>query len=128
MHLTEKRYDNIDRRQDLAFNERDIEKMIKFYKLDQFHWNFHRNRLVDYLRTGVMKKPCTAGFNYFFVRSNGEVFPCPLIKIGLGNFKETKVVELFFFKRSLPVSKTGWKIHGMSDMYGTRVGSLCSSH
>jgi MoaA/NifB/PqqE/SkfB family radical SAM enzyme len=74
--------------------------MIKFYELDQFHWDFHRQRLVDYLRTGVMKKPCTAGFDYFFVRSNGEVFPCPLIKIKLGNFKETKIEELFFSKEA----------------------------
>ncbi len=99
--ITENRYHNIDRREDLVFDERDIEEMIKFYKLDQFHWNFHRNRLVDYLRTGVMKKPCTAGFNYFFVRSNGEVFPCPLIKIRLGNFKETKIEELFFSEEAL---------------------------
>jgi hypothetical protein len=40
------------------------------------------------------------GVLYFFVRSNGEVFPCPLIKIGLGNFKETEIEELFFSKEA----------------------------
>lgn len=93
--ITENRYDNIDRGNDLTFSKREIEKMINFYELDQFHWNFHRNRLVDYLRTGVMKKPCSAGFNYFFIRSDGEVYLCPLIKIKLGNFKEKGIEELY---------------------------------
>jgi len=98
--ITENRYHNINRREDLAFNKRDIEKMIKFYELDQFQWDFHRQRLVNYLRTGVMKKPCSAGFNYFFIRSDGEVYLCPLIKINLGNLKETRIEEMFFSKEA----------------------------
>jgi MoaA/NifB/PqqE/SkfB family radical SAM enzyme len=96
--ITENRYRNIDRKDDLAFSQNEIEKMTRFYKSSHFQWDFHRSRLVDYLRTGVIKKPCSAGFNYFFIRSNGEVYPCPLIRVKLGNIKHTKIEAIFFSK------------------------------
>ena len=96
--ITENRYRNIDRKDDLAFSEDEIEKMIRFYESSHFQWDFHRSRLVNYLRTGVMKKPCSAGFNYFFIRSNGEAYPCPLIKVKLGNIKQTRIEALLFSK------------------------------
>jgi MoaA/NifB/PqqE/SkfB family radical SAM enzyme len=96
--ITENRYQNIDRKKDLAFSANEIEKMIQFYESGHFQWDFHRSRLVNYLRTGVMKKPCSAGFNYFFIRSNGEVYPCPLIRVKLGNMKQPKIEDLFFSK------------------------------
>jgi len=96
--ITENRYDNIDRKEDLAFSENDIEKMIRFYESGHFQWDFHRSRLVNYLRTGAMKKPCSAGFNYFFIRSNGDVYPCPLIKVKLGNIKQPRGEDLYLSK------------------------------
>ena len=96
--ITANRYRNIDRKNDLAFSENEIEKMVRFYKSGHFQWNFHRSRLVNYLETGVMKKSCSAGFNYFFIRSNGEVYPCPLIRVKLGNIKETGIEDLLFSK------------------------------
>jgi hypothetical protein len=41
-----------------------------------------------------MRKPCAAGFNYFFVRSSGEVFPCPLIPESIGNVTESSLEEI----------------------------------
>jgi MoaA/NifB/PqqE/SkfB family radical SAM enzyme len=96
--ITANRYRNMDRKDDLAFSENEIKRMLQFYKSGHFQWDFHGNRLVQYLETGVMKKPCSAGFNYFFVRSNGEVYPCPLIKSKLGNIKETGVEDLMLSK------------------------------
>jgi MoaA/NifB/PqqE/SkfB family radical SAM enzyme len=96
--ITENRYRNIDRKDDLAFSEKEIEKMIQFYKSNHFQWDFHRSQLVNYLRTGVIKKPCSAGFNYFFIRNNGEVYPCPLIKVKLGNIKQARIEDLFSSK------------------------------
>jgi MoaA/NifB/PqqE/SkfB family radical SAM enzyme len=96
--ITENRYRNTDRKEDLAFSENEINKMIRFYESSHFQWDFHRSRLVNYLRTGVIKKPCSAGFNYFFIRSNGEVYPCPLIMMKLGNIKQTGIEDLFSSK------------------------------
>jgi MoaA/NifB/PqqE/SkfB family radical SAM enzyme len=93
--ITGARYLNLDRKDDLTFSEKDISKMIQFYKSSHFQWDFHRNRLVRYLETGVMKKPCSAGFNYFFIRTNGDVYPCPLINVKLGNIKEADIEDMF---------------------------------
>jgi MoaA/NifB/PqqE/SkfB family radical SAM enzyme len=41
-----------------------------------------------------MKKPCSCGFNYLFVRSNGEVFLCPLLEGSVGNVKDASLAML----------------------------------
>ena len=41
-----------------------------------------------------MEKPCSAGFNYFFIRSTGELFSCPIINAPLGNVKEAPLQDL----------------------------------
>jgi MoaA/NifB/PqqE/SkfB family radical SAM enzyme len=94
--ITEGRYLNPDRAEDLIFSREDIEKMIQFYSGDQFNWSYHADVLVQYLKTGITKKPCSCGFNYFFVRSNGEMLLCPLIKESVGNITTTNVSDLFF--------------------------------
>ena len=66
--------------------------MIEVFQSDCFRWNYHRDALVHYLKTGYMKKPCSVGFNYLFVRYNGDVYPCPLIRIGLGNIKDKSIL------------------------------------
>jgi MoaA/NifB/PqqE/SkfB family radical SAM enzyme len=75
--LTEGRYLNRDLEKNLVFSKEDIDQMIRFYQSEMFRWSYHGDRLVHYLQTGIMKKPCSCGFNYFFVRSNGELFLCP---------------------------------------------------
>jgi MoaA/NifB/PqqE/SkfB family radical SAM enzyme len=86
---------NQDRGHDLTFTPEDLSKMIAFYKSDRFQWSFHGERLARYFETGEMKKPCSCGFNYFFVRSTGELYLCPLINVALGNIREKPIEELF---------------------------------
>ncbi len=89
--ITDNRYNNTDLREELLFNEENMGKMIRFYENPHFKWSYHREVLLDYLKNHEIAKPCSAGFNYYFVRSNGDVFPCPLIKYSLGNHKETSI-------------------------------------
>jgi len=98
--ITDARYLNPDRADDLVFRQEDIEKMIEFYQSEMFRWSYHRDALVKYLETGIMKKPCSCGFNYFFVRYNGELYLCPLINISFGNIKETPVTDIFFSEKA----------------------------
>jgi MoaA/NifB/PqqE/SkfB family radical SAM enzyme len=83
--ITRNRYDNEELAKSLYFNPNDIERIIAFFESPRFMWDYHREMLVNFFRGGRVAKPCSAGYNYFFVRSNGELFPCPLIKEGLGN-------------------------------------------
>jgi MoaA/NifB/PqqE/SkfB family radical SAM enzyme len=92
--ITEGRYLNPDRAMDLAFNSQQTEKMIRFYQNDSSRWSFHDTCLVRYLKTGRMKKPCSCGFNYFFIRSQGSLLPCPMIDESPGNITQTPIEEL----------------------------------
>lgn len=98
--ITEARYLNPDRADDLVFSQEDIQEMIGFYQSKAFRWSYHGDILVQYLKTGMTKKPCSCGFNYFFVRSTGELFLCPLVNISMGNIKETPLRHLLFSEKA----------------------------
>ena len=93
--ITEGRYLNLDLSAEFEFSPQDISRLIQFYRSKLFRWSYHGDTLVDYLESGRIKKPCSCGFNYFFIRSTGELFLCPLIKESVGNIGETAVSELF---------------------------------
>jgi MoaA/NifB/PqqE/SkfB family radical SAM enzyme len=98
--ITEGRYLNPDRGDDLVFSQADINKMVAFYQSDLFRWSYHADTLVHFFQTGKMNKPCSCGFNYFFVRSTGDLFLCPLINRSAGNIKERSARELLFSKKA----------------------------
>jgi MoaA/NifB/PqqE/SkfB family radical SAM enzyme len=92
--VTANRYDNIEKDNELAFSPEDLEKLKSFYRSSRFQWSYYRDELLHYLDTGRMGKPCSAGFNYFFIRSTGELYACPIIDHLLGNVKEKPLEEL----------------------------------
>jgi MoaA/NifB/PqqE/SkfB family radical SAM enzyme len=98
--VTPGRYANEGLGESLRFSNEDIKKMIRFYESPAFRWSYHRSVLLDLLENGSVRKPCSAGFNYFFVRSTGDVYPCPLIKERLGNFRETPLDNLISSRRA----------------------------
>lgn len=103
--ITKARYLNHDHANDLAFTREDMGKMVHFYESQRFRWSFYGDRLVQYFKTGTMRKPCSCGFNYFFIRSTGEVYLCPLIDIGLGNIKEISISDLFFSEKASQIRR-----------------------
>jgi MoaA/NifB/PqqE/SkfB family radical SAM enzyme len=92
--ITANRYNNIGRQVDLAFSFEDLQKLRNFYRTPRFQWNYYRNELLHLLDSGRMAKPCSAGFNYFFIRSTGELYACPIIDTLLGNVKDTALEVL----------------------------------
>lgn len=92
--LTANRYDNIGKDDSLAFSIEDLEKLKEFYNSPRFQWSYYRDELLRFLDTGRMGKPCSAGFNYFFIRSTGELYACPIIDALLGNVKEASLEKL----------------------------------
>lgn len=92
--LTSNRYANIDQEEMLALSSADREKLTEFYDSPRFRWSYYRTELLRFLETGRMEKPCSAGFNYFFIRSTGELFSCPIINAPLGNVTQAPLAEL----------------------------------
>jgi MoaA/NifB/PqqE/SkfB family radical SAM enzyme len=69
--------------------------MQTFFEHSTSGWDFHDRQLLAYCRTGRTHKPCSCGFNYCFVRSNGDLFLCPLLNTRVGNVQEQPVEALF---------------------------------
>lgn len=92
--ITANRYNNQDRREDLAFSDEDLQKLRDFYRTPRFQWNCYRSELLRLLESGRMDKPCSAGFNYLFIRSTGELYACPMIANLLGNVRDTPLGAL----------------------------------
>lgn len=93
--ITEGRYLNPDKEAQMSFDPGQIRKMVDFYKQEDSGWQYHSQSLIQYYKTGRMKKPCSCGFNYLFIRSDGRVFPCPLLDVPLGNVLEGPVAEIY---------------------------------
>lgn len=92
--ITSGRYLNRERENELIFSDEDKEKMVRFFKGNRFKWSFHADNLAEYFENGIVNKPCSCGFNYFFTRSSGEVFLCPLINKSIGNIKDKTLESL----------------------------------
>lgn len=83
--VTSGRYRNEELAGDLRLEPEDERRLAAFLSREESTWGVHRETLLQYLRTKRLHKPCSAGFNYLFVRSTGDVHPCPLIATTLGN-------------------------------------------
>ena len=92
--ITANRFGNTELADSLTFDAAAVQAMRDFYQGPEFAWDGHRQTMLEYLATGRVKKPCSAGFNTVFVRHNGEVFPCPLIPTALGNLRQVKLAEM----------------------------------
>ncbi len=56
--ITDVRYLNPDRANDLVFSQEDIQEMIKFYESDAFLWGYHGKSVVQFFKEGMTRKPC----------------------------------------------------------------------
>jgi MoaA/NifB/PqqE/SkfB family radical SAM enzyme len=103
--VTPGRYLNADKATSLTLSAAQGVRLAEFYKRAGFRWSHHAQSLVRYLETGKMKKPCSCGFNYFFVRSNGELFLCPLFEERVGNIGASSIAQLFVSKEARNVRR-----------------------
>jgi AdoMet-dependent heme synthase len=102
---TRGRYLNADKASSLTLSEAQSVRLAEFYKRAGSQWNHHAQSLVRYLETGKTKKPCSCGFNYFFVRSNGELFLCPLFEQRVGTIRANSIAQLFVSKEARTVRR-----------------------
>ena len=78
--------------------------MLRFFRGSGCGWDYHSKALVRYLETGRMRKPCSCGFNYFFVRSTGQVLPCPLLAEDIGDLRDSDIGDLWTSDQRLPAA------------------------
>ncbi len=108
--ITPGRYLNPDRGADLTFTPRQVQQMTHFFQKAASRWSFHEQQLVRYFQTGRMEKPCTCGFNYFFIRSQGALFPCPMIDVSPGNVTRTDIETLLASKPAIRIRRQAGRL------------------
>jgi MoaA/NifB/PqqE/SkfB family radical SAM enzyme len=103
--ITSGRYLNPEKKNRFQFQPEEIEQLIQFYQEEHSGWSFHSDVLLDFLKTKKIKKPCTCGFNYFFIRSTGEMHLCPLVNESVGNIYVLDASDLFLSKSAVQFRK-----------------------
>ncbi len=103
--ITANRFGNTDLQENLSFSNADQELIKEFFSGPASAWSGHSQTITNYLKTGTVTKPCSAGFNTVFVRHNGEVFPCPLISIALDNIKDSSLKQMLGSNQAIQFRK-----------------------
>ena len=103
--ITKGRYLNPNLAETLVFSPLQIQKMIRFFQKQRSQWSFHDRCLVRYLSTGQMRKPCSCGFNYVFIRSQGSLLPCPMIDASPGNVTKRPIESLMASETAVSIRR-----------------------
>jgi MoaA/NifB/PqqE/SkfB family radical SAM enzyme len=101
--VTKGRYLNAEKDSELQLSAEERARLADFFDDPGLPPSYHARVLTRYLRTGHVEKPCTCGFNYFFVRSSGEVFLCPLFEESVGSVLDSSPEELLASRRAARV-------------------------
>jgi MoaA/NifB/PqqE/SkfB family radical SAM enzyme len=103
--ITKGRYLNPELAADLAFDAQQIQKTLRFYQKGRSLWRYHSEQMIRFFKTGSMKKPCTCGFNYFFIRSDGTLLLCPLIDNPMGKVTQSNLPDLLSSRKARKVRR-----------------------
>ena len=93
--FTESRFRNSDKRESLELTPADRDKLLQFYRNDDFDVNYFYSRIRNYLSTGEKCWSCTAAYNYLFIDYDGSVYPCELLSESIGNIKEKDIEDIW---------------------------------
>jgi MoaA/NifB/PqqE/SkfB family radical SAM enzyme len=87
----------------MQFDSNQIQRIIEFFEQENQGWHYHSRSLIQYYEEGRIKKPCSCGFNYFFIRSDGSLYLCPLVDKQIGNVPEVPVQDLYYSRTASKV-------------------------
>ncbi len=93
--FTEARFRNSDKRESLELTPADRDKLLQFYRNDEFDTNYFYSRIRNYLVTGEKCWSCTAAYNYLFIDYDGSVYPCELLSEPIGNIREKPIEDIW---------------------------------
>ena len=122
--LTSNRYDNLGKEDELSLSAQDLVKLKTFYNSPRFRWSYYRNELLNFLATGRMEKPCSAGFNYFFIRSTRRALFLSDHQRAAGECKRNAPQRSHPLRRGLLLSQGSRRILRMRILHGARAGTV----
>jgi MoaA/NifB/PqqE/SkfB family radical SAM enzyme len=109
--FTEKRFRNLNRRDELALSPVEYKKVLEFYGRDELKTGYYYNTARRFLASGRRQWVCTALFNYLFIDFDGKIYPCEIMPEPVGDLKQQDIREIW----SSPRAQTWRKRIGKSE-------------
>ncbi len=85
--FTQERFRNLSSRETLDVLKTHGSSLIDLYSLEKLRNFYYSYVVMDTLKSGKRRVPCTAASDHFFIEGDGTVFPCPLVNFPLGHIK-----------------------------------------
>jgi len=69
----------------------------------EMHKHYGTKPPDQFLRQFLVHSPigCHAGLNYFSLRPNGDIYPCPFLQLKVGNIRERSLVDIWYNSKVL---------------------------
>ncbi len=98
--FTEKRFRNLNRRDELALSPAEYKKMLDFYSRDELKTGHYYNTARRFLASNRRQWVCTALFNYLFIDFDGKIYPCEIMPEPVGDLKQQDIREIWASPRA----------------------------
>lgn len=98
--FTEKRFRNLNRRDELALSPVEFKKVLDFYGRDELKTGYYYDMARRFLVTGRRQWGCTALFNYLFIDYDGKIYPCEIMPEPVGDLKQQDIQDIWASPRA----------------------------
>ena len=98
--FTEKRFRNLNRRDDLALAPAEFKKVLDFYGRDELKTGCYYDMARRFLASGRKQWVCTALFNYLFIDFDGKIYPCEIMPEPIGDLNKQDIREIWVSPRA----------------------------
>lgn len=91
------KYDNeiVKKEEVIREFEKLIDKLLSTWKVKNWYRAYFNAGIVNRLKGGERPVPCTMGTDVFFLGPTGEVKPCNVMDLGIGNIKEKDFMDIW---------------------------------
>jgi MoaA/NifB/PqqE/SkfB family radical SAM enzyme len=98
--FTEKRFRNLNRRDELALAPAEFKKVLDFYSRDELKAGYYYNAARNFLASNRRQWVCTALFNYIFIDFDGKIYPCEIMPEPIGDLKQQDIRDVWASPRA----------------------------
>jgi MoaA/NifB/PqqE/SkfB family radical SAM enzyme len=92
--FTAERFRNLEHQPELELLTGYGSDLMDLYTSPELGDCYYSSVVVDTLKHGGRRVPCSAGTDHFFVEGDGRIFPCPLVAVTLGHIRDTGPEDL----------------------------------
>jgi len=78
-----------------------IRRYLRSWKIKNWFRAYFTDGIIDYIYGRQRRLPCEAGENMFVLDPHGDIFPCNMLDIRMGNLREKSFDEIWHSKEAL---------------------------